>query len=148
MKFHWGTGIFIFLGLFILTLGFVLYKSRQVDNTLVMEKYYEEDLAYQSKFEKMDNYIKLSRKINFIQALQEGKIDLVFPYDAEKKHKGTVTLYRPNDKNLDKVMEIRLEKDSIMTVPTKDLESGQWRMKVDWTWGGVPMYTEHKFVNP
>jgi len=148
MKFHWGTGIFIFLGLFILTLGFVLYKSKQVDNSLVMDKYYEEDLAYQSKFEKMNNYINLPRKINFIQAMQEGRIDLVFPYDENKKHKGKVTLYRSSDKSKDRVMDIRLEKDSIMTVATRDLETGQWILKVDWTWGGVPMYTEHKFVNP
>jgi nitrogen fixation protein FixH len=148
MKFHWGTGIFIFLGLFILTLGFVLYKSKQVDNSLVMDKYYEEDLAYQSKFEKMNNYINLPRKINFIQAMQEGRIDLVFPYDENKKHKGTVTLYRSSDKSKDRVMDIRLEKDSIMTVATRDLETGQWILKVDWAWGGVPMYTEHKFVNP
>jgi len=44
MKFNWGTGIFTFLILFIATLAFVLYKSRQYHNSLVMNNYYELDL--------------------------------------------------------------------------------------------------------
>lgn len=126
MKFHWGTGIFIFLTLFIIMLGVVLYKSRQVDNTLVMEKYYEEDLKYQSKYEKMYNYTNLLRKINFIYTPGGPDIKLVFPVDPAKKHAGTVSLYRANAGNEDKNFDITLQQDSVMVIPVAGLLKGKW----------------------
>jgi hypothetical protein len=146
MKFHWGTGIFIFLSLFIIALGVVLYKSRQVDNSLVLDKYYEEDINYQSKYEKMNNYTKLVRKINFIYTPGDDRIDLIFPYDPQKKYDGKVTLYRANAGDQDKVFDVTVTQDSILSIPLKGLASGKWTIKADWAWGGTPMYTEHKVV--
>ena len=146
MKFHWGTGIFIFLSLFIIMLGVVLYQSKQVDNTLVMDKYYEEDLKYQSKYEKIYNYSNLANKINFVYTPGGPDIRLIFPMDAAKKHTGTVSLYRANAGNEDKNFVVALQQDSVMVIPVAGLSKGKWTVKVDWAWGGKPLYTERDIV--
>ena len=56
MRINWGTGLFIFFTFFVLTLAFVLYKSRQIDNALVFDDYYAEDIKYQQHFDKMQHF--------------------------------------------------------------------------------------------
>ena len=90
MKFNWGTGIAIFLILFIGALIWVLYQSRQVDNSLVSDTYYQEDLMYQKKYEKLENYAKLTEKVNTVSythlRAHETVLDLVCRLLLEKKN--------------------------------------------------------------
>ena len=146
MKFHWGTGIFIFLAIFIFALGFILYKSKQVDNTLVLDKYYEEDLKYQSKYEKINNYVDLTRKVNFKKLAGRDTLQLVFPYHAEKSHAGTVTFYRANDSSQDKSMPVQIQQDSVMNISLQTFAPGKWTIKIDWMWGKTPLYTEYDII--
>ncbi|MFZ1703366.1 MAG: FixH family protein [Saprospiraceae bacterium] len=146
MKFNWGTGIFIFLALFIATLAFILYKSKQVDNSLVIDKYYEEDLQYQKKFEKIDNYIHLKRRINVIYSPGDSLIQLVFPTYEKKPHEGTITCYRASASSQDKTFDFKLDKDSIVLIPVRHLASGKWMLKLDWKWGDVPYYNERPII--
>jgi hypothetical protein len=44
MKFNWGTGIAIFYIIFVVSLVFQVFKSRQYDHSLVVDNYYEEDI--------------------------------------------------------------------------------------------------------
>ena len=55
MKINWGTGIAIFYTLFASVLVMVVIKSKQYDHSLVVDNYYEEDLHYQSHFDKLVN---------------------------------------------------------------------------------------------
>lgn len=146
MKFHWGTGIFIFLAIFILALGFILYKSKQVDNSLVLDKYYEEDLKYQSKYEKINNYVELTRKINFTRLAGGDTLQLVFPYEEGRSHVGTISFYRANDSNQDKSMPVKIQQDSLMNIPLQPYATGKWTIKIDWMWGKTPLYTEYDII--
>lgn len=146
MKFHWGTAIFTFLGLFILTLAFVLYKSRQVDHSLVLDKYYEEDLAFQAKYEKMEHYKNLPEKVDFIKTSKGDSITIIFPTEEGKQHKGTITFYRPNASQKDQSFDIQTNQDGIMKIPLFDFTQGKWILKLDWTWGEVPLYTEELII--
>jgi hypothetical protein len=55
-------------------------------------------------------------------------------------------LYRANDGNEDKNLEIVLQQDSVMVIPVSGLSKGKWTVKVDWKWGDKPLYTESNIV--
>jgi len=138
MKFHWGTAVFSFLGLFVLALIFILYKSRQVDHSLVLDKYYEEDLAFQSKYEKMDNYSNLSQKISIAKSPEGDTLFVRFPYEQEREHIGKLTFYRANANKEDESFDIKTDKNSLMKIPLHSFSSGKWTIKIVWQWGELP----------
>jgi len=146
MKFNWGTGIFTFLILFIATLAFVLYKSRQYHNSLVMNNYYEEDLAYQKQYDKIKNYQSLDSKLSFNYLSAKKSLEIVFPYDASSKVSGQVQLYRPSSDKDDFVVPIQIVRDSVMLINTTEMKSGRWLVKVNWTWKSKDIYTEEEIL--
>jgi hypothetical protein len=148
MKFHWGTGIAIFLILFIGVLGWVLYQSRQVDNSLVSDKYYEEDLQYQKKYEKLENYMKLPEKVLFRYTAGDKNAVIEFPVEVNRSHSGTITLYRANEISEDKTVSFSMQNDSVYTLPLDGLSSGKWTVKIDWKWGETPLFLEQPIVIP
>ncbi|MBK6364774.1 MAG: FixH family protein [Saprospiraceae bacterium] len=148
MKFNWGTGIAIFLILFIGALIWVLYQSRQVDNSLVSDTYYQEDLMYQKKYEKLENYAKLTEKVNIQFTAGDKNILIKFPVEEGRKHSGTITLYRANKISEDKMIPFSLLQDSIFSIPVEGLDSGKWSLKMDWKWGKTSLFSEQLIVIP
>ena len=56
MKLNWGWGIALAYSIFALSLlGFLVFALRQ-DNSLVVEDYYQQDLDYQQRKDKVRNY--------------------------------------------------------------------------------------------
>lgn len=137
MKFlNWGTGIAIFYIAFMaVMIGFVI-KSKQYDHSLVVDNYYEEDLAYQSQFDKISNQ-QTKGNLQFVQ--KEDFIELAFA----KKGEGTLLFYRPSDKSLDFELPIQMDSKNQMKVPTKNLKSGRWQLKCNWGSGGNEFYKEY-----
>lgn len=138
MKFlNWGTGIAIFYVAFMaVMIGFVI-KSKQYDHSLVVDNYYEEDLAYQSQFNKISNQ---QTKANLQFAQKEDFIELAFA----KKGEGTLLFYRPSNQSLDYELPIQLDSQNKMKVPTKSLQSGLWKLKCNWRSEGSEFYKEIK----
>ena len=134
-KFNWGTGIFIFYSLFAISLFYQVYKTTQYDRSLVVDNYYEEDLAYQSRFDQIKNSQDLAEKL-IIQLNNEDKtISLHFPKD-KKEIKGKVLLYRPSDKSMDRLLPIDLNSENEMRIATDNFATGRWKVKVEWEAGG------------
>ena len=68
-KFNWGTGIFIFITLFLLVNAFVIYKSFQQRNDLVEEEYYPQGLEYQKQIDRFAKANALSAKISDVNSV-------------------------------------------------------------------------------
>jgi hypothetical protein len=146
MKFNWGTGIFIFIVLFLLTIfGFVYFSSTQLVN-LVEEDYYPKELAYDEQIEKMSNYSKSEYKIHIGK-----KPDIIsIWYEGITKAEsieGTVHLYRPSDYRKDIRIPFTVNDTGYQFVPRKNLLPGKYIIKIDWKVGAVPFYFEETFIN-
>lgn len=142
MRINWGTGLFIFFSLFVLTLGFVLYKSRQIDNSLVVDQYYEQDIKYQAHYEKMQN-LKDTGKDVFITVVKgQNSVSMSFPHLKGSIIKGTILLYKASDKGQDVSLPFELTQDSIYSFNTETLSRGKWKIKLDYTADGKPYYKE------
>jgi hypothetical protein len=135
MKFHWGTGILIFLILFLLACGlFIAFAMRQ-EVSLVHEDYYEKgvDHSQQMMVEARSAQFKNDIGTRFRESalLIDIKSSLSARMDSAHFH-----LYRPSDSTYD--IESPFEAgDSPFIIPGEELISGRYILKVYWTWEGL-----------
>lgn len=145
MKIGWGTGITLFYISFVLTFLFILKKSKEFDHSLVVSDYYKHDLNYQAHYEKLSNSEALQNPLKVKMRRESETLEIVFPKGIEDIQ-GTVLLFRPSDQAMDFLVPIRVSKKNIQSISTKELAKGLWTIKVNWSGGETPFYSEQKIV--
>jgi hypothetical protein len=145
MKFNWGTGIFIVIALFfVAVIAFYIYIN-QLDINLVENNYYEKELAYQERIDKIDNTSSLAGKISLAQ--EPGAMIIRFPgIEKELKPEGTVLFYRPSDPKKDFTIPLQLNDSLEQTVNVSAIDPGKWTIKIDWKMGGKDYYFEEGII--
>jgi hypothetical protein len=145
MKFNWGTGIFIVIALFILAVAaFLIYTSNQ-DIKLVENNYYEKELAYQDRIDKLINADSLPWKIHVKQ--EPGIIIIQFPQlDTALTPAGTILFYRPSDPEKDFSVPLQLNDSSWQVIDIMGINKGKWVIKLDWHMGGKKYYFEEGLI--
>tara|TARA_R110002051_G_scaffold99857_1_gene170234 strand:+ start:42487 stop:42933 length:447 start_codon:yes stop_codon:yes gene_type:complete len=135
MKINWGTGIVIALALFISFILFFVIRMNMDDKSnhdLVTEEYYKQELTFQKDLDAQNNAINTNNNLT-VEKTPEGLL-VTFPENLEfEKVKGTVSLYRPSNKQLDFDFPISLSNTNLL-VPDKRLLDGRWDIKVSWNY--------------
>jgi len=126
-----GTRHCYFLWIFVVVLLSFVFKSRTYDHSLVTEKYYEEDLNYQTFYEKRANTIAAKDPLIIGYQAELQNLNIQFPSHMQDA-KGTILLFNPSAKTLDVKVPIQLNSDGFQKISTEDLKSGSWKIKVDW----------------
>ncbi len=139
MKINWGARIAILYIGFVLLILFLVFKSFQVDVDLVTEDYYEQELKFQEIINKKANANKLTEGLTYV--LDGKKIFYSFPSD-QKNIEGQIKIYRPSNKNFDRVFKIELDKQNKILLDLENSPSGLYKMKVDWANESVGYYVE------
>ncbi len=136
VKLNWGTSIVI---AFILFISFILFfvvrmsTDYRANHDLVTEDYYKATLEYQNEIDAEKNASANARLS--VKKSSEGVV-LTFPENFDvKKIKGTASLYRPSNKNLDFDVPISLS-DAHLLIPDKRLVEGRWDIKIAWNYEG------------
>mgnify|MGYP000391809356 CR=1 FL=1 len=142
IEFNWGTGIFIFYVLFASVLFFSVYESTKVDHSLVVENYYEQDLAYQSQYDRLENSSKLAEPLRMKWQSAEKALLMSFPTDLAGSATGQIAFYRPDDKSMDWQLPIEVDEAGEMNVQMAKLPVGRWKLKVYWEAAGTPYFAE------
>jgi hypothetical protein len=144
IKFNWGTGIFIFIALFLLANAFVIYKSFQQRNDLVSEEYYPQGLEYQKQIDRFANANSLSEKIQILD--QKEGLMITYPKELKGKDiKGEVVFFRPSDENADFHDSIRFDTAMIQHIPAQKLIGGKYIAKFFWKMDGKEFANESTF---
>lgn len=137
MKFNWGTGIAIGIGIFmIFILQYVIRVQidSKFDNELVTEDYYQKEVNVDSDYNKQANARKLANPLQ-ISETGEG-ITIRFPNDFDfKQISGTIFLYRPSNQKLDFEIPISLSSSNLL-IPKQSLVDGRWNISIDWKYQG------------
>ena len=141
MKLHWGNALFLFFTLYIGFLGFTLYQSTQVDHSLVAKDYYAEDLAYQEKYDKLENYARTATPLRLEYDASGRQLSIIAPKGLADC-KGNLTFYRPSEAGGDIQREISLSGGEQLNVPASDLAAGRWIAQLDYSSSGKGFYTE------
>ena len=140
MKLNWGTSIAIFYSLFMAIMIFMVIRATQDKVQLVQENYYDKDLNYEAFRVSRANAEALVEKINF-EVFAEDRLLISFP-NEKTDVEGTVTLYRPADRNLDQKFTLDLDQENNMAIGTTSLTKGLWRVRLDWNMHGKSYYQE------
>ncbi len=85
MKWNWGTGIVLTLGLFAGLMSFMVYSAMQQDFDLVSENYYAEELVFQEVIDQRTNTLKLGDKARL--KIKGEELVLQLPADLDGKPK-------------------------------------------------------------
>lgn len=137
MKINWGTGIVIAIVLFMSFILFLVIKmstDKNYEHDLVVEKYYQKELAYQEEIDAEENLKLFSERITG-KRVENGWL-LTFPPEMENLNiEGKVFLYRPSNKQLDFDFPIELSGLNLL-IPDKRLLDGRWNIILDWEYQG------------
>ena len=135
MKFNWGTGILIFLIIFLMAAaGFIFFAMRQ-DVNLVHQDYYEKGVDHSTQMKVQARSVVYHDSIHTSQ--QETFLVIALNESlAERIDSGNVILFRPSDRNLDLDMPLEISGSSII-IPKSSLTSGRYILKLHWYTGGL-----------
>ena len=130
MKINWGTGILIFLIVFLLACAaFIIFAFNQ-DVNLVHKDYYEKGVDYteqmnvEARSVRFKNAIKVNSENEFLTLNIEAEL-------ASKIDSGNVLLFRPSNSKQD--ISYPVEKSvREVNIPKKDLISGRYILKFFW----------------
>lgn len=145
MKFNWGTGIAAVYATFALAMVGLVIKSSQHEVNLVKKDYYDDDINYQTHYNKVQNSRNLSKDLS-IDLITEGvDISLKFPEETPNPT-GKVTFFRPSKTGIDQTLEIKVNEKNEMIIPTSILQSGLWKVQVEWEANNKAFYKEQNIV--
>ncbi|MBK9358290.1 MAG: FixH family protein [Bacteroidales bacterium] len=140
-KFNWGTGIFMFIGLFLLSMAALIYFSLQERFDLVETEYYPQSLEYQKQIDRIAMTGKLSEKIMISQ--EQDLLKVKFPAELKGKEvKGLIYMFRPSDQDADFTDSIKTDTGMIQRIPIAELKAGRYIAKISWSMDGKEYYFE------
>ena len=130
MKFNWGTGILIFLILFLLaSAAFIIFAMRQ-DVNLVHKDYYEKGVDHTDKMNVDARSTQFEDKIQIDYAneylLIRFEESLVANIDS-----GKVLMYRPSSSKQDVYFPMAFFENTLR-IPKENLVSGRYILKLSW----------------
>jgi hypothetical protein len=141
IEFNWGTGIFTFIILFLMTMiGVIVFSFNQQVN-LVTPEYYPKGVNYEDQITKVKNTALLKEKVSV--SIEGKKIVLSFPDEfITKKLTGTVHFYYVVNFEKDKEFDLEVSEKGKQEFSIEGLVSGRYILKVDWEDGEKTYYQE------
>ena len=130
MKFNFGTGIFVFMMLFMTAIiTFVIFAHRQ-DVNLVHENYYEKGVDHTRQMQKGARSSEFYDKIDISD--DGNYIRIVFSAGlASIIEEGTVTYFRPSD-HLKDIIKPLVLRGNVFIGEKDQLIPGRYIVKINW----------------
>jgi hypothetical protein len=135
MKFHWGTGILIFLILFLLAAGFFIAFAMRQDISLVHEDYYERGVNHSSQIKIEERSAALAGAVYTKQDRAYLKIGVDSSLST-RMDSAFLLLFRPSNQSLDIKTPFDPSKGELL-IPKKELELGRYILKLSWSFEGL-----------
>ncbi len=108
-----------------------LFPNGQKNSEMVTDKYYEEELLYQSVIDAKKRADELAEKPAYSQSA-EG-IKLTFPKDINNSNTVvSFVLNRSDDQNLDVKKTVKLDVSNSFVIPSSVLKNGNYTLRLHW----------------
>jgi len=139
---NWGWKIALFYGSFVAFMLFMVFMAVRQDFDLVSEDYYDQEIAYQSRIDQMNNATADGQKVTISKS--DAGYELAFSGKAENVK---VQFFRPSDDTKDVVLE-EATVEGALVVPIDRFTMGKYLVKVEWSVNGKTYFQEQNlFVN-
>jgi hypothetical protein len=135
---NWGKWIIVSFVLFAAFIGTLVTVCMRADVTLVSKDYYREELEFQKQITRLENTSMLASKPAIVAG--GGSIEITF--DFNDLENGELLLFRPSDAALDKKFPIGTTASLRQQFPTKALDPGMYRARMQWKKNGKEYFYE------
>ncbi len=143
IKFNWGFGIVVFIGIFIVFISTLVYKCSQHEVDLVSANYYDLEIQYQNQINKMNNSAALGQQV-LISSVND-QVVFQFPEKFKgSKLEGRITFFKPDKSAYDFDVPLQLNEELSQSLSSKEMASGRWNVKVNYKDGQQEYFTEEK----
>lgn len=143
----WGSRIAILYTGFVLLIGTMVVLCIHQSIDLVSEDYYEQELSFQDKINKMKNTEELNEKVE--HRFSADALELQFPsVFKDKELKGDILFFRPSDAAKDYKCQLSVNKDNVQKVGLDKLSKGMYKMQLSWSAGATSYFCEETIVIP
>ncbi|HMP74535.1 MAG TPA: FixH family protein [Kiritimatiellia bacterium] len=112
---------------------------------LVVRDYYEQDLRHAERMAEEQRALALDPPLRLHADPAARTLAAHFP---DPSATGTLHLYRPSDSSLDQVIDLALDDQGHQLFDLADLQSGLWRINVQWEQNGEGYYQTEQLVLP
>jgi hypothetical protein len=147
MKLNWGTGIAIFIGLFIITMVGMVFKAGQQSHELVTTDYYTKELDFQHLLEK-EKLTFATFKQPILTKFIDEQFQLIFPEEVgEQPISGSIYFFKASSEKEDQTILINT-KNRTQFFNVKDFSKGKYTLKIDWKVAENEYYSEIEVVFP
>lgn len=144
---NWGTKIILAYLAFILILTSMVVVCINQDVHLVATDYYKQEITYQDQIDRMNNYNTLTEKPTLQLDRNASTIIVTFTREIPRNlASGKVWLFRPSDRNMDQLFKLVLDTNGQMILPTANLSSGLWKLKLNWSGDNKEYYHEKTII--
>ena len=130
MKFNWGTGLLIFLILFLTACAVFIIFALNQDVNLVHKDYYEKGVDYTDQMNTNSRSVQFHDKIQIINQNEYLQVNfeetLVTKIDS-----GKVLLYRPSSSKMDVNYPMTFSENHLK-LPKNNLIPGRYIVKISW----------------
>ena len=130
IKFNWGTGIFLFLTLFVTACGIFIYFAFSQDVNLVHKEYYEKGVNYTDQMDMDARSVEFQNQVSVLEDLEKFTIKFA-PEFAPNIESGTVLFYYPAGSSHDILVNLDAENKTV-SVLKSDLLFGRYEVKINW----------------
>jgi hypothetical protein len=142
---NWGLRIIILYATFVVFMVILVGMSVQQDFDLVSKDYYNEEIEYQTRIDKIANAQKLATPLQIQLNNETEQLHIQYPADLENIS-GKIQLYRPTDSKKDVIVAVKPAEDHTQQINMAALQKGLWRVKVEWSAAGKEYYNEEIIV--
>jgi hypothetical protein len=146
MKFNWGTGILIFLILFLIACAvFITFAMRQ-DVNLVHKDYYEKGVDYTEQMHVNARSASLTDSIRVLISDDLLKMDFAASL-VSKIDSGKVLLYRPSSSKMDITLPM-IFAENCLDINKSNLKTGRYIIKLSWYSEGLKYEIDKAVIVP
>jgi hypothetical protein len=144
MKFNWGTGITIFIIMFVTFILSFVFTAAYTHTDLYAEDYYQQEIDYQNTIDAKSNAHQIQKELFLSQGTNSIVVhfpDSITMDDAT----GTIQFYRPNDANDDITYKIDMVNGK-MIIEKDKLTNGKYLVKVFWKKNNNPFLVSTEII--
>lgn len=144
-KSHWGVGIAVVYGAFMVIMIGIVVASRFQPVDLVSGDYYKKEIKYQDQIDRMQRSQAEGMVLGIQHNGSDGLLSISFPDGIESSAvSGKVKLFRPSSAALDRNFEIKPAGGLTQEFECGKLARGLWKIKIEWQIDTVQYYHEEE----
>ena len=141
MKMNWGTGLAIWLVIFVTAILSFVFFAFQQDVNLVNPEYYQKGVKYDEVRQERERGLAQDQQFTINQDGEHVTLSFNPDYFSQIKVLD-VHFYRPSDRHKDKHMQF---KTNSMSIPKTELIKGRYQINVSWEKDGKEYMLEKYF---